>query len=622
MEIELQRSINKSGSTWHIELDDCTYDRYGYRCKGESSWDKGNRFHARRILLDPYAKTLAPFSPGQDSLPSPAALLGSLSKDKVEFDWGDDVCPDIPLEELIVYRLNVTGFTADKSSGLGEDFLGTFDGLVEKAQHLKSLGVNCIILQPILFSQKKKNAFYPLSFFAPMDCFGPDRTSASSSYSLKRAIKELHKNRMEVLLDVVFSHTGENNDEAPETISFRGIDNSTYYILDETGRVIGSDLGGDNSFNCNHPVVHTLILDSLRHWVVEYHVDGFCFLNASALTKGPHGEELSRPLVVEAISFDPLLSKCKLFADTSSPFSGMTKDIKFPHWKRWCLWNNKYREDVRQFMRGDRGQLSSFATRLCGSGDILADGRGPSFSLKHITGPYGLTLVDLVSYSASIEADSERSWNCGEEGRTLKQAVLNIRVKQVRNFLMCLFLSQGIPILNMGDECGLSKGGSLSLDQRRYFNWDALKLDFGKQTTQLIASLAAFRARRKDLFQRKDFVRLENIHWHGVQVNEPDWENLESSFIGVSLICEKTSMKCQTALGDIYIGFNSGNFPVVISLPEPPTGMSWHRIADTSLPFPQCFQEHGDPLNFPQGEARNYEIQSYSSILLEARTLV
>ncbi|KAI5067572.1 hypothetical protein GOP47_0018100 [Adiantum capillus-veneris] len=621
VELELQSSINKTGSTWHIELDGSMYDRYGYRCMGESSWDKGNRFHARRILLDPYAKTLAPILPGQESLPSPAVALGLLSGDKVQFDWGDDVHLDIPLEELIVYRLNVTGFTADASSALTDNVLGTFDGLLDKAQHFKSLGVNCIILQPIFFFEKRKNSYFPLSFFAPMDCFGPEKTSASSGHSLKRAIKELHKNQIEVLLDVVFCHTGENNDEAPETVSFRGIDNATYYILDRTGRVTGSDLGAENSFSCNHPVPHTMILDSLRHWVVEYHVDGFCFLNASALTKGPHGEELSRPLLVEAISFDPLLSHCKLFADNSSPFTGMTKDIKFPHWKRWCLWNNRYREDVRQFMRGDKGQLSRFATRLCGSGDMVADGRGPSFSLNHVTGPYGLTLVDLVSYSASIEADSERSWNCGEEGRTLKQGVLNIRVKQVRNYLMCLFLSQGIPVLNMGDECGLSKGGSLLVDQRRYYNWDGLKLDFGKQTSHLIAALASFRSRRKDLFQRKDFVRLENIQWHGVQINEPDWENLDSSFIAVSLISDKASTECQIALGDIYIGFNSGNVSVIASLPEPPTGMSWHRIADTSLPFPQYFQEHGLFLNFAEGETRTYHIQPYSSILLEARTL-
>eukprot|EP00250_Pteridium_aquilinum_P016538 c23149_g1_i1 orf=170-2869(+) len=620
VELELQSSINRTGNTWHIELDGIgNFERYGYRCKGERSWEKGNRFHARRILLDPYARILAPFMPGQDSLPSPAAVLGLLPKDELQFDWEDDVHVDIPLEEVVAYRLNVTKFTADKSSGLEDNVLGTFDGLQDKIYHFKSLGVNSIILEPIFFSQKKKNSFYPLSFFAPMDCFGPAKTSASSSLSLKRAIKELHNNQIEVLLDVVYTHTGENNDEAPETISFRGIDNATYYILDQNGRVSGSELGAENCFSCNHPVVQTMILDSLRHWVVEYHIDGFCFVNASALTKGPHGEELSRPLLVEAISFDPVLSRRKLFADTTSPFTRNSKDFTFPHWKRWCLWNNKYQEDVRRFIRGDKQQLSSFATRLCGSGDIVADGRGPCYSLNHVTSPYGLTLVDLVSYSANIEADSEQSWNCGEEGRTINQSVLTIRVKQVRNFLMCLFLSQGIPILNMGDEYGLSKGGSLSIDQRRDFKWDALKLEFGKQIAHLIASLSAFRARRKDLFQRKDFVKLEHIQWHGVEINKPKWKSAESSFIAASLLSEKANM------GGIYIGFNSGDAPVVASLPKPSAGLTWHQIADTSLPYPQNFQETGVPLILTKGEAsapiKTYEVQSYSSILLEARAV-
>lgn len=626
VELELQSSIHRTGNTWHIELDDISmFDRYGYRCKGDSSWEKGSRFHARRILLDPYAKALAPFLPGQDSLPSPALVLSLLTKKQPLFDWEDDMHPNIPLEEVVAYRLNVTGFTVDKSSGLEESVLGTFDGLSEKIQHFKSLGVNSIILQPIFAFEKKRGFFYPFSFFAPMDCFGPLNTSLSSSLSLKRTIKELHKNGIEVLLDVVFTHTGENNDEAPETISFRGIDNATYYILDQNGRVTGSELGADNCFNCNHPVVKTMILDSLRHWVIEYHVDGFCFANASALTKGPHGEELSRPLLVEAISFDPLLSKSKLFADTSSPFTRISKDLPFPHWKRWCLWNNKYRDDVRQFIRGDKGQLSSFATRLCGSGDILADGRGPSFSLNHVTSPYGLTLVDLVSYSANMEVDSEWSWNCGEEGRTLNQEVLNIRVKQVRNFLMCLFLSQGIPVLNMGDEYGISKGGSVSQHQRSVFNWDALNLDFGKQTSHLISSLVAFRARRKDLFQRKDFIKLENIQWHGVRTNKPDWKSADSSFIALSLRPEKASMGLQTAVGGIYIGFNSGDTPILASLPKPPAGMIWHRIADTSLPYPENFQKEGLAITSSKAETSalvgTYEVQSHSSILLEARAV-
>ncbi|MCO5600139.1 hypothetical protein L7F22_054247 [Adiantum nelumboides] len=196
--------MNRTGSTWHIEVDGGTYDRYGYRCTGENSWEKGNRFHGRRILLDPYANTGT--LPTWTSLPSPADALGSLSRDEMQFDWGDDLHLEIPLEELVVYRLNVTGFTADKCE-----------------LHHSAADI---------FFQQEENSYYPLSFFAPMDCFGPEKTSASSGLSLKRAIKELHRNQIEVLLDVIFGHTGENSDEAPETLSFHGIDNATDYILD------------------------------------------------------------------------------------------------------------------------------------------------------------------------------------------------------------------------------------------------------------------------------------------------------------------------------------------------------------------------------------------------------
>lgn len=618
MQLELSTSINRTGHIWHVELDNVSmFTRYGYRCKGETTWERGNRFHSRRILLDPYAKSLAPFVSGQDSFPSPAPMLALVTKAEAEFDWDNDVHLDIPLERIVAYRLNVTCFTADKSCGLEKNLRGTFQGLVEKIQHFKNLGVNAVILQPVFAFEKNKGPFFPLSLFSPMDCFGPLQTPMSSSLSLKEMVKELHKNGIEVLLEVVYTHTGENNDEEPQTVSFRGIDNATYYVLNQNSKVAG-EFESSNFFNCNHPVVQKLILDSLQYWVTEYHIDGFCFANASALTRGPHREALTRPLVVEAISFDPVLSRRKIIADFFCPFTGSCKDTAFPHWRRWCLWNSRYRDDVRQFMRGDKGQLSSFATRLCGSGDILADGRGPNFSLNFVSNTYGLTLVDLVSYSEHVKEDLERSWNCGEEGPTLNQAVLNLRVKQVRNFVMCLFLSQGIPVLNMGDEYGHTKGGGIAMDQRRAFNWDALNLDFAHQLRHMISSLAAFRVRRKDLFQCKDFIRLENVKWHGKLPNEPEWENADSSFLAVSLHPEIPS---QPTFGDIYIGFNSQNSHVVATLPDPPAEMSWYRIADTSLPYPDNFLLDGLLINVLKGESRTYKVEAHSSVLLEARAM-
>eukprot|EP00249_Psilotum_nudum_P016568 c25886_g1_i3 orf=55-2838(+) len=621
LEIDLDCFRHRTGDIWHIKLEKpgC-FTRYGYRCKGDLSWEKGNRFHPHHVLVDPYAKILAPIVPAHDGLSSSGALLGSLITEKKQFDWGDDSHPDIPLECIFAYRLNVRGFTADKSSGLDKTLRGTFEGVAEKVQHLRKLGVNAVILQPIFAYNKRKGCFHPFSFFAPMDCFGPSNDSLSASVSLKKMVKALHEFGIEVILDVVYSHTGEGGDEEPETVSFRGIDNATYYILDRNDKVSGSEFGSTNLFNCNHPVVHRMILDSLRYWVTEYHVDGFCFANATMLTIGPHGEELSRPVLVEAISFDPILARRKLIADTCSPSTRLCKMRSFPHWKRWCEWNGLFRDDIRRFLRGDKGQLSRFATRLCGSGDLFAGGRGPSYSINFVSSHYGLTLVDLVSYSEMGRLENDFSWNCGEEGLTNNEAVLAIRVKQVCNFLACLFLSQGVPVLSMGDECGISKGGSTSFEERSY-NWDALKTEYGIQTTQFISSLSTFRSRRSDLLQCHEFISLANVKWHGVKPDQLEWMSTDSSFLAVSLQPNFTGSNPNRSVGDIYIGFNPHNESVVVSLPALPEGMIWHRIVDTSLPYPENFVQDGISVEISEEDASpggTYKFQSYTCALLEA----
>lgn len=614
LEIDLDPYINRTGDVWHISVETLgEFTRYGYRCKGDIDWEKGGRFHARRILLDPYSKFVAPFVLGQDKSSSPASYLGWLIEEP-PFNWDGDTHPCLPLESLVIYRLNVELFTSDKSSGLQADFQGTFLGLIHKIYHLKNLGVNAVMLEPIFAFDRRQGAFYPYNFFAPMDTYGPLGNGISASTSLKEMVKSFHENGIEVILEVVYTHTAEKDDTAPETISFRGIDNTSYYMLDKNNE----DAAADSSFNCNNPIAQKLILDSLRHWVNEYHVDGFSFTNSQSLVKGPHGENLSRPPLIEAISFDPILSKTKIIADPCLPFIVPNKEIRFPHWKRWAEMNLMFQDDVRKFLRGDKDQLSNFATRLCGSGDLFTDGRGPCFSLNYITRNFGLSLVDLVSFS-DTHASTELSWNCGEEGPTNSCLILERRLKQIRNFLFILLVSLGVPVLNMGDEYGQTKGGSTYLNDRKPFDWDALKTEFGVQTTHFIGFLNSFRVRRSDLLQRKSFLKIENLNWHGHRPNQPQWEDPSSSFIAVSIKPEERQSEVRSTW-DLYIGFNSQQSSEKVTLPQLADGILWHRLVDTSLPFPKTFSREATSMDLPPIRFTTYEIKPHSCVLFEARS--
>lgn len=528
-------------------------------------------------------------------------------------------CSRIPLETLVAYRLHVGTFTGE-AENVDETSRGTFLGVLEKIPYLRSLGVNAVILQPIFAWDESKGCYYPISFFSVMSCYGSSGDSRSASFALKKLVKELHRNGIEVILDVVYSHTAENGDDGPKPTSFRGIDNATYYICDKFGVVAKSDYGTENSFNCNHPTVQKLIMDSLQYIVDEFHIDGFCFKNAACLITGPHGQGLSRPMLVESISFDSVLANVKLIADLCSPINGVWKDVTFPHWKRWCEWNTQYKIDVRRFLRGEPDQLSSFATRLCGSGDLFADGRGTQYSLNHITSPYGFTLTDLVSYSDEEGDISEYSWNCGHEGPTDDPLVIEIRVKQVRNFLTTLFLSQGVPVLNMGDEYGNTKEGVLDVDNSTCFQWEAMDSEFGKQITHLIRSLLALRIRRSDLLQVRGFLDLKRLTWHGLKPEQPLWECTESNILAVSLQSDIMQPNANKSLGDLYIAYNPHPVSMMVTVPDAPADMIWLRIADTSLPFPDNFLVEGQPLQIEvDASSYVYDLHPYSSVILEAR---
>ncbi|KAK9282244.1 hypothetical protein L1049_005158 [Liquidambar formosana] len=608
LEIDLDPYVNRSGDIWHASMETTwTFVHYGYRCKGAILQGKGDKYDAGHVILDPYTKIIVKSIPDHHVSGLLSKYLGRLCKEPA-FDWSGDAHPNLPMEKLVVYRLNVTCFTKDKSSQLPNDVAGTFFGLAEKLHHFKNLGVNAVLLEPIVTFDEQKGPYFPCHFFSPMNLYGPSAGPVSAINSMKEMVKRMHANGIEVLLEVVFTHTAEGG-------ALQGIDDSSYYH-------VNGDSGTKDSLNCNYPIVQQMIVDSLRYWVTEFHVDGFCFINASSLLQGFHGEYLSRPPLVETIAFDPLLSKTKIIADCWDPHDMLAEEIHFPHWKRWAEMNTKFCNDVRSFLRGD-GLLSNLATRLCGSGDIFSDGRGPAFSFNFIARNSGLPLVDLVSFSSS-ELASELSWNCGEEGPTNKTTVLERRLKQIRNFLFALYVSQGVPILNMGDECGQSSGGSPAYGDREPFDWNALKTGFGIQTTQFISFLTSLRMRRSDLLQKRNFLREENIDWHGSDQSPPRWEDPSSKFLAMTLKADQVESQMSSGSsdtwGDLFIAFNAADHSETVILPPPPAEMAWLRLVDTALPFPGFFSTDGEPVIEQMAGLVAYKMKSYSCALFEARS--
>ncbi|KAG2255147.1 hypothetical protein Bca52824_074441 [Brassica carinata] len=533
LELDLDPYVNRTGDVWHASVDKTWgFVRYGYRCKESTNSEDDE---AESIVLDPYARVI-------ENTISPK-FLGNVS-------------PNIPLEKLIVYRLNIKGFTQHKSSKLPTNVAGTFSGVAEKVNHLKALGTNA-----------QQGPYFPFHFFSPMDMYGQE----SAVNSLKEMVKRLHSEGIEVLLEVVFTHTAESG-------ALQGIDDSSYYYTGKDSKTY---------LNCNYPVVQQLILESLRYWVTEFHVDGFCFINASSLLRGVHGEQLSRPPLVEAISFDPLLAGTKLIADCWNPRDiKMPKEVKFPHWKRWAELNTRYCRDVRNFVSG-RGLLSDLATRVCGSGDMFTDGRG-------------LSLVDLVSFSGP-ELVSELSWNCGEEGETNKSA----------------YISLGIPVLNMGDKCGVSTKGSPLLESRKPFDWNMLASGFGAQITQFILLLTSVRARRSNVFQRNKFLKPESIVWYANDQTTPNWEDTASRFLALGIKTDSGEETTELKNNDLFIGFNASDRLEKVILPSLPEGRSkWRRLVDTALPFPGFFSVEGETV-VTEDELVVYEMKPYSCTLFE-----
>ncbi|XP_031498374.1 isoamylase 3, chloroplastic isoform X2 [Nymphaea colorata] len=633
-EIELDPYVNKTGDVWHICIEDLPRlgVLYGYRVDGPKGKQQGHRFDSSVVLIDPYAKLVDGRRFFGDASKKMPKFLGTFDFESLPFDWGEEYRPpNIPEKDLIIYEMNVRAFTADASSGLGPHIRGSYLGVIEKIPHLLELGVNAVELLPVFEFDEFEFQRHPnprdhminswgystMNFFSPMSRYASAGGGPfAAALEFKKMVKALHNAGIEVILDVVYNHTNEAGDEHPYTTSFRGIDNKVYYMVDvNNGGQLLNLSGCGNTFNCNHQVVMELILESLRHWVNEYHVDGFRFDLASILCRGTDGTPLDSPPIVKAIAKDSVLSRCKIIAEPWD-CGGLYLVGSFPNWDRWAEWNGKYRDDVRRFIKGDSGMKGKFATRISGSSDLYQiNKRKPYHSINFVIAHDGFTLYDLVSYNSKHnEANGEGgldgtndnfSWNCGCEGETKDPSINSLRSRQMKNFHLALMVSQGTPMILMGDEYGHTRYGnnnSYGHDTlMNHFQWD--KLESRKESHfRFFSEVIKFR-QDHHLLGRENFLTKNDITWH-----EDNWDNHDSKFLAFTLHHPRTG-------GDIYVAFNAHHYFVTAAIPSPPHKRKWFRVVDTNLPAPDDFVRDGVP-----GVKATYNVAPYSSILLIAKS--
>jgi len=629
------------GGVWAMTVFGLDYDRveYGYRVFGPVEQQTGDRFDPAKVLADPYSKSLT----GRDvwgadpDWDRPQQWLSRLAFD--DFDWDGDQPLRLPSSDLVIYETHVRGFTRHPSSGVGSP--GTYAGLVEKIPYLKDLGVNCVELMPIFeFDEFENSRISPVTggrlynywgystvgFFAPKAGYAATGRYGMQVDEVKNMVRELHRNGIEVMLDVVFNHTAEGNEHGP-TISFRGLDNRTYYMLTPEGYYYNFS-GTGNTFNCNHPIVRGFVLDSLRYWASEYHIDGFRFDLAAILDRGQDGAPLPNPPLLEALAFDPVLRDCKLVAEAWDA-GGLYEVGSFPSYHRWSEWNGKYRDTARRFLKGDLGLVGDLATRISGSPDLYS-WRGPQASINFFTCHDGFTLADLVSYDGKHNeangennndgANDNNSWNSGWEGPTDDPGVLEVRDRQMRNAMVLLFSSQGIPLIVAGDEVARTQLGNNNAychdDELSWFDWSLTdrNADLLAFTRAVIAFRAAHPVLRAPMFatgyERGTTHGYPDLSWHGVHPWQPDWSP------GSRLLGWMRWGRTADGKDDVvYVLHNAHWEQHLIELPELPEELRWHLFADTSDPAapPAPGQEQ------PLADQRVYPLQDRSTLVLTAR---
>ncbi len=620
------------GNVFSMTVFDLDYENieYGYRMDGPYDPQGGHWFDNSKIVMDPYARAIG----GRDIWGNQPDWSGNYQhRGRLvldDFDWEGDSPLEIPLEDLVIYEMHVRGFTRHQSSGV--KFPGTFAAMRQKVSYLKELGVNCVELLPVYEFDESEGShpspvtgdqlynywgYSTVGFFAPKAGFAATGKYGMQVDEFKTLVKELHRNGIEVLLDVVFNHTAEGNENGPY-ISFRGIDNKTYYMLTPDGYYFNFT-GTGNTLNCNNPIVRNMVLDCLRYWVSEYHIDGFRFDLAAVLGRDQNGAPLSNPPLLESLAFDPILAKAKLIAEAWDA-GGLYQVGSFPAYGRWAEWNGKYRDALRKFIKSDEGQVGAISQAVQGSPDLYqAASRGATASINFITCHDGFTLYDLVSYNdkhneANGEnnndgANDNNSWNCGWEGETDDPEINALRRRQVKNAAAILMASQGVPMILMGDEVGRTQYGNNNTycqdNELNWLNWSLMESN--ADLLRFFSNCIAFRRkhpvlRNKGHLQNRDYVGsgYPDISWHGTQAWSPDWSAGSRT---LAFMLDGSHARGGSIEDDfVYVAMNMHWESHDFDLPGLPDGKLWHVFANTGAACPEDVWEPGsEPVLSDQG---------------------
>ncbi|MBN2549346.1 MAG: glycogen debranching protein GlgX [Anaerolineales bacterium] len=606
--IRLDPQVNRTFYYWHVLVPGIGAGQtYAYRVHGPYNPAVGHRFDGTKVLLDPYTRavTLGPKysrEAARGSGDNCASAMRGVVLDARGYNWDGDNHLHLPYAQTVIYEMHVGGFTRHPSSGVTPEKRGTYAGLVEKIPYLQELGITAVELLPVQqFDEQDtppplKNywGYNPVALFAPHTAYSSCKDPLGPVNEFRDMVKALHQAGIEVILDVVFNHTAESDESGP-TLSFRGLENRAYYMLQADRAVYADYSGCGNTLNTNHSIVRRMILDCLRYWVSQMHVDGFRFDLASVMSRDEKGQKLENPPILWDIESDPVLAGSKIIAEAWDAAGLYQVGTFIGH--RWAEWSGPFRDDVRQFIKGDPGAASRLAARITGSQDLYPSiDREPNRSINFITCHDGFTLNDLVSYNSkhNLEngqdnrdgSDANFSWNCGVEGPSDDPGIQALRLRQIKNMLAILFFSQGTPMLLMGDEVRRTQRGNNNAfcqdNETSWLNWDDLETNAG--LLRFVKEIIQF-TQAHPIFREEKFWQATGssprIAWHGVRLGKPDLSHDSHSLA--------FTLNHPASDDQMHVMINAYWEALEYELPPPAPGKRWRRLIDTSLPSPDDF---------------------------------
>lgn len=594
------------GDTYSMLVYDIKPDEFEYAFSFDGPYEpaKGLLFNEENVLLDPYSRAVTGQRKWGEKPEGGKDFEYRARVVKSSFDWGNIKQLEQPFEDLVIYEIHVRGYTKDKSSGVSAP--GTFAGLKDKIPYLKNLGINAVELMPIFEFDEMESArvvdgvqlynywgYNTVSFFAPNTSYAFNEEHNHEGDELKSLIKALKENGIEVILDVVFNHTAEGNEMGP-CFSFKGIDNNVYYMLTPDAHYYNFS-GCGNVMNCNHPVVRNFIIDCLRHWAIEYRVDGFRFDLASILGRDQNGAPMANPPILESLAFDPVLGKMKLIAEAWDA-GGLYQVGSFPSWNRWAEWNGRYRDDMRSFLKGDDGMAGNAITRITGSRDLYSpESRGHKASVNFLTCHDGFTLYDLYSYNEkhnekngwnNTDGDNNgHSWNCGAEGETDDPNVNGLRRRLIKNAFAALLCSRGPAMFFAGDEfCNTQFGNNNAYCQDNIISWlDWSRLEEFKEIHDFVRHMIQFRKEHPILrkMTKPSSCQFPEISVHnGTPFNAST--DYKTKLIGIMYAGRNEE---DTEDDIVFYCMNAYWEPLVMQLPVLPNGKHWHVDTNTNAEY-------------------------------------